>query len=804
MMDEDSAGFGELLQQAEQLTADIDGNTDLPRVQRNLKQILEEGHQLWSRTAQLSTKDTTDVRASILLGSQGYDLPKASKELESLSAVKTFEPIEPVHETDIDSFLRNERENALLSVIQESTKTTLREVDEYYWQVLSSDWQREKRRILDSLLGASNEVMDVSVAQGTTVFPVDMKTRTAMSAAEVAYAREVYLYNEQVVLGGLRPNLPERFKALAKAGNDRAAADLWDMVCALLDAPRRSAERDGAFEAGFVRHARQYLERSYTRYMRMIVQGNLEQASMGGVPGTLNLVTSFLKVKAPAVASPSEGTVLGQPVWALIYLCLRCGDLDAAAEVCQRAGATAGELAPLFEECAASEDRRLGPSSENKVRLSYFRSGGSASADPFKQAVFCVLGRCDVTQDHAQVATTVEDYLWLHLCQVHTQELQVGEEEPHDWLTLSRLQRILLEDHGESHFDAQHQPFLYFQVLFLTAQFEAAVEFLARLEPLRCHAVHVALVLYEAGLVTPPDSVQADLVSKALAGSPPRLNLARLVTSYTRKFEVTDPREALNYFYFLRDLKGLRGENLFVACVSELVLETREFETLLGKMERDGCRRPGAIDRFQADTRRIIEAVAGDCEKRGLYEDAVRLLDLCGKHDEAVMLLNRLLGQLVTSPSGPAWDRLHTLAVELAERYRTHGTSASADATSALYLLLDLGQFFQRARQGQAVLALETMHRLQLIPFSLPEVEASVRALSRRSEEVRRILADVLLAVMNLLYSRYKELGGGARDEEKKHLKSQAKAILEFAGVIPYRMPGDTNARLVQMEVLMS
>lgn len=307
MMDEDSAGFGELLQQAEQLTADIDGNTDLPRVQRNLKQILEEGHQLWSRTAQLSTKDTTDVRASILLGSQGYDLPKASKELESLSAVKTFEPIEPVHETDIDSFLRNERENALLSVIQESTKTTLREVDEYYWQVLSSDWQREKRRILDSLLGASNEVMDVSVAQGTTVFPVDMKTRTAMSAAEVAYAREVYLYNEQVVLGGLRPNLPERFKALAKAGNDRAAADLWDMVCALLDAPRRSAERDGAFEAGFVRHARQYLERSYTRYMRMIVQGNLEQASMGGVPGTLNLVTSFLKVKAPAVASPSEG-----------------------------------------------------------------------------------------------------------------------------------------------------------------------------------------------------------------------------------------------------------------------------------------------------------------------------------------------------------------------------------------------------------------------------------------------------------------------------------------------------------------
>ncbi len=31
-----------------------------------------------------------------------------------------------------------------------------------------------------------------------------------------------------------------------------------------------------------------------------------------------------------------------------------------------------------------------------------------------------------------------------------------------------------------------------------------------------------------------------------------RLNFARLLMMYTRKFEATDPREALQYFYFLR------------------------------------------------------------------------------------------------------------------------------------------------------------------------------------------------------------------------------------------------------------
>ena len=31
-----------------------------------------------------------------------------------------------------------------------------------------------------------------------------------------------------------------------------------------------------------------------------------------------------------------------------------------------------------------------------------------------------------------------------------------------------------------------------------------------------------------------------------------RLNYPRLITIYTRKFEITDPREALEYFYLLR------------------------------------------------------------------------------------------------------------------------------------------------------------------------------------------------------------------------------------------------------------
>jgi nuclear pore complex protein Nup93 len=60
-MDVDPEGFSDLLQQAEQLTAEMDTGTDLPRVERNLQQVLEAGQRLWSRTHAI--QDSTDVKA---------------------------------------------------------------------------------------------------------------------------------------------------------------------------------------------------------------------------------------------------------------------------------------------------------------------------------------------------------------------------------------------------------------------------------------------------------------------------------------------------------------------------------------------------------------------------------------------------------------------------------------------------------------------------------------------------------------------------------------------------------------------
>ena len=145
-----------------------------------------------------------------------------------------------------------------------------------------------------------------------------------------------------------------------------------------------------------------------------------------------------------------------------------------------------------------------------------------------------------------------------------------------------------------------------------------------------------------------------------------RLNVARLVVLYTRKFESSDPKEALNYFYLLRGIDGAQtttnrpgSNNLFTSCVSELVLESREFDLLLGRILPDGSRLPGLIDMYADDVnglvniQNVIQVVAEDSERKGMFEDSVRLYDLAKMHEKTIELLNKLLAQVVAQQNVP-------------------------------------------------------------------------------------------------------------------------------------------------------
>uniref|UniRef100_A0A3Q3VPM4 Nuclear pore complex protein Nup93 n=1 Tax=Mola mola TaxID=94237 RepID=A0A3Q3VPM4_MOLML len=725
----DAEGFGELLQQAEQLAAETEAVSELPHVERNLQEIQQAGERLRSRTLTRTSQDAADVKASILLGSRGLDIFHISQRLESLSAATTFEPLEPVKDTDIQGFLKNERDNALLSAIEESRRRTLLLAEEYHRESMLVQWEQVKQRVLHTLLGAGEDALDFSQdVEPSFVNEVTAPGRSALDSVEVAYGRQQMT---DVLLVPAKDTLKSR----------------------------TSME----MQMAFVRQALRFLENSYKNYTMVTVFGNLHQAQLGGVPGTYQLVRSFLNIKVPGpLPGMQDGEIEGHPVWAVIYYCLRCGDLNAAMQVVNGLQHQLGDFKTWFQEYMNSPDRRLSPISENKLRLHYRRVLRN-SADPYKRAVYCLIGKCDISDNHGEVADKTEDYLWLKLNQVCFDD--DGSSSPQDRLTLPQLQKQLLEDYGESHFSASQQPFLYFQVLFLTAQFEAAVAFLFRVERLRSHAVHVALVLYELQLLLKSSGQSAQLLSQE-PGDPPmvrRLNFIRLLMLYTRKFESTDPREALQYFYFLRNEKDSQGENMFMRCVGELVIESREFDMLLGRLEKDGSRKPGVIDKFAGDTRPIISKVALEAENKGLFEEAVRLYELAKNPDKVLELMNRLLSPVIAQVSAPQSnkERLKNTAVAIAERYRSLSIAAEKSTDSTFYLLLDLMTFFDEYHAGHVDRAYDVMERLKLLPLSQESVEERVAAFRNFSDEVRHNLSEVLLATMNILFTQHKRLKGG-------------------------------------------
>ncbi len=135
--------------------------------------------------------------------------------------------------SDVAGFLRNERENALLSVIEETRQDTFHAAEKQHWDAVSAEWEADKMRILTALTGASASEASESFmprAETTRIHESTLVTRSSMDAVEMTYATQVSLYNEAVTKGGLRPNLAEKLSSLFPEERDAEVALMWEMV----------------------------------------------------------------------------------------------------------------------------------------------------------------------------------------------------------------------------------------------------------------------------------------------------------------------------------------------------------------------------------------------------------------------------------------------------------------------------------------------------------------------------------------------------------------------------------------------
>lgn len=182
---------------------------------------------------------------------------------------------------------------------------------------------------------------------------------------------------------------------------------------------------------------------------------------------------------------------------------------------------------------------------------------------------------------------------------------------------------------------------------------------------------------------------------------------------------------------------------------------------------------------------------AEDCEKLGQFEEAVELYASIAQYPKAIKILIDLLS-VSLSVKSQGRDKLQEIAIKIANCPDIDGPQ---ELIGTFYLLLDLLTFFDYYHANQYDEALDTIQKLQLLPFTLNKVESKVSEFNTYPEEVRRNIYDILIATMNILHKRYTE----QRDPQ---IRQAAKALIAYSGAIPYKMPSNAMAQLIELEVL--
>uniref|UniRef100_A0A6B2EA94 Nuclear pore protein n=1 Tax=Phlebotomus kandelakii TaxID=1109342 RepID=A0A6B2EA94_9DIPT len=813
--------FNTLVQQAQRLTNEVQKTEDIPQMERTLPQVLMAAQELHSRVTQ-SEVGSQDAQAHIMLGSKGIDLPKITQKLETLSSRKTFEPLDPIADTDIQSFLRNEKENAILSVIEEVHKETYKSAQRQKWDHIVTDWREEKVKLMNALIGSSQGWIEIQKGPEQTILNETSVTgRSCLSSQEMAYAREVLEYNRVIFEGVLRPNLVQKFSLVAEEFNDAKISEMWEivkyMVSVMPVARSQDPLRQRSQSGQLIQQARKYLEHRYRVYMSTVVSEHLREAQLGGIPNTFNLVSAFVRLKFGDVDNLNyiglqDGRIEGKPIWPMVFYCLRCGDIQAALKCLEFIGPGHEDVVQVLEEKFRKPEQKISSKLEQQIKMQYKRQIRNAT-DPFKRVVYCIVGACDIHEQHPDIAKTSDDFLWIQLSLIQT-EAEANQEI----LTYSGLQTMILEQYGEKHFNASDQPHLYFQVLALTGQFEVAIEFLSRFERFRPHAIHIALALNELGMLGGARDVRQPLLS--VDGDDPiplrRLNLARLVMLYVKKFEITDPAEAIQYFFFLRNLLDAEGRNLFLLSVTDLAMECGEYDLIFGKIQVNGMRSRGLIDQFesvQVDAKAACQMVADELVKKGVFESAIKMYDLAENHEQVLNYTSVLLSQVVNQPGkrGSLRERIQLVARDIKERYVIDEIKCDPKTVSTFIILFDLLKFFDEFHEKKHQMALETLAKIGLVPFTMADLDNCLRNFKELRVEVCKVFPDILLATMDILYTQYRDIKSkssqtsfnAAGENPLTRLREQAKALTSMGATIPYRMPGDVNNQLVQTEILM-
>ncbi|KAF1947912.1 NIC-domain-containing protein [Clathrospora elynae] len=611
--------------------------------------------------------------------------------------------------------------------------------------------------------------------------------------------------------------------------------------------------------------SRKYLESKFLEHVDEVLKRNPAEALVGGVPSLVNKIRGFVRAKV-AFRELGTDTELLQRIgdageefpWVIVFYLLRGGLLAEAADyVREKRGFfqnTDRNFQAAITQYATEPDRRLSPDSQQKISHTHAqRTRLKTTEDPYRLACYKIVGRCDMSKRNLEpIKETMDDWVWLQFNLAR--EGNRAEENAGEIFGLEEL-RTTIREIGQRHFmneeaEAAGGYGVYFYLATLAGMFEPAISYLYTHNYVS--AVHFAIALDYYGLLRVSDWTTAGgEILTFTTRQQAQLNFGRVVGHYTSDFRAARADAAADYLVLIcmnADLPGEAGKQQAELCheaLRELVLETREFSTLLGDVRSNGQTTPGLIQervpllRLNGENgllNTITSEAAKMADDNGRTNDAVLLCHLAGEYDSVVSILNRALAEALSVEIGqeplrlePLKPRLTAAEAQQQQQQRPDLTSSNlsmlgtddpvelAQKVLALYdahslwwrkvsqinrdtigILYQLNNAKKVIEAGSYMEALGQIENLRILPLSakgnMSDIRSHANSFNSFPTEISRNIGNVLLWCIACC-SRHREhlLSGQFDDAMRRVLADQllqkAKDLMVFAGLIKYKLP---------------
>ncbi|KAI8465435.1 MAG: Nup93/Nic96-domain-containing protein [Monoraphidium minutum] len=768
-----------------------------PVVQRDLQGLLQSSQTARARTSRVRSA-ADQAAASRLLSNQGFDAGRLQQDVAMLELAPTVADVFAGDGATVDEYLAQIQEMSILTAIQEAQQDSILSFERQLDEATARDWAADKGRLLGAVApytglggGGGGGGGFGHLSFGSAAPRAGEPQGGRITAKEQAYVQVVKRINAAAARHEPVDAVAELGAACA-ANEDRpgasgattAMSSVWALLGDILAPSRERGLAPGGpggsadFLDSLVQGGRAHLSKLFARHVRNTISKHRAVAQRGGDPDKLRDIQAYLSVKFKDRGPLDFQQAGGQDTsWVQVYYALRCGHDDLALRAAAKAtdaaaavrplggGGGGGSLAPLLEAWLADpagfrakhgaavlrECERLvqaGPKQPPSVRADYMLLVYSLLAGDARALDAA-------TRRSPGLAPTIEDFLWLKLTAVRacgaTGASGIGSASPGSAgsgapaYRLSDLQAELNRWPAKYYSREGAEPLLYATVLLLSAQFRAALRFMATddsAKGLRPDAVHVAIALHFAGVL--------DLRGEEPSSGPP-LDVPELLRGYGQRFVRSDSEVALQY-YMLAAAAGGGGIELKGRLLRELLVESKDYGTLLGAGGPLGT--GGAIQAFVSGPEErcaLLEAVAYDCQLSGRPDEARELFMAARRPRSALRIVNQQLSAAIHEAKGAMSPSVQVLIERGQAAVEAMGAAAADDAPSrreaeAFQQLCLTRRLLELTGGQQWDAALQVLAQLSFIPSERARVEACKSEARRLDDAVRQRLGDVIEA----------------------------------------------------------